>query len=136
MSDEEVKLDLQQQRFEKAIASELETTSEVIKKTGVFTNIDELYGDPDAPEPTGDVDDGSDIGGMGDTGMDSPATEEPTDDIPMDTDGGELGESNTEEDLSIILETKDFGVPKKLNLMKGQEVTTELEKKLKNILGE
>ena len=136
MSDEEVKLDLQQQRFEKAIASELETTSEVIKKTGVFTNIDELYGDPDAPEPTGDVDDGSDMGGMGDTGMDSPATEEPTDDIPMDTDGGELGESNTEEDLSIILETKDFGVPKKLNLMKGQEVTTELEKKLKNILGE
>jgi len=136
MSDEEVKLDLQQQRFEKAIANELETTSEVIKKTGVFTNIDELYGDPDAPEPTGDVNDGSDMGGMGDTGMDSPATEEPVDDIPMDTDGGELGESNTEEDLSIILETKDFGVPKKLNLMKGQEVTTELEKKLKNILGE
>lgn len=136
MSDEEVKLDLQQQRFEKAIASELETTSEVIKKTGVFTNIDKLYGDPDAPEPTGDDDGGSDIGGMGDTGMDSPATEEPVDDIPMDTDGGELGESNTEEDLSIILETKDFGVPKKLNLMKGQEVTTELEKKLKNILGE
>ena len=136
MSDEEVKLDLQQQRFEKAIASELETTSEVIKKTGVFTNIDKLYGDPDAPEPTGDVDGGDDVGGMGDTGMDSPATEEPVDDIPMDTDGGELGESNSEEDLSIILETKDFGVPKKLNLMKGQEVTTEIEKKLKNILGE
>lgn len=136
MSDEEVKLDLQQQRFEKAIASELETTSEVIKKTGVFTNIDKLYGDPDAPEPTGDVDGGDDVGGMGDTGMDSPATEEPVDDIPMDTDGGELGESKSEEDLSIILETKDFGVPKKLNLMKGQEVTTEIEKKLKNILGE
>ena len=136
MSDEEVKLDLQQQRFEKAIASELETTSEVIKKTGVFTNIDKLYGDPDAPEPTGDVDGGGDdVGGMGDTGMDSPATEEPVDDIPMDT-GGELGESKSEEDLSIILETKDFGVPKKLNLMKGQEVTTEIEKKLKNILGE
>lgn len=136
MSDEEVKLDLQQQRFEKAIASELETTSEVIKKTGVFTNIDKLYGDPDAPEPTGDVDGGGDdVGGMEDTGMDSPATEEPVDDIPMDT-GGELGESKSEEDLSIILETKDFGVPKKLNLMKGQEVTTEIEKKLKNILGE
>ena len=37
MSDEEIKLDLQQQRFEKAISKELELTSEIIKKTGYST---------------------------------------------------------------------------------------------------
>ena len=45
MSDEEIKLDLQQQRFEKAIAKELENTAYIIKKTGVFNQIDKLYGD-------------------------------------------------------------------------------------------
>ena len=46
MSDEEIKLDLQQQRFEKALSGELETTKEVIKKTGIFNTVDKLYGEP------------------------------------------------------------------------------------------
>ena len=137
MSDEEVKLDLQQQRFEKAIVGELEKTAEVITKTGVFTNIDKLYGNPDAPEPSGeegsDTDPGSDMGG-GDLGSEVPAMDEPAMEAPMDS-SGELGES-TEDDLSIILETKDFGTPKKINLMKGQRDVAKMEKELKNILGE
>ena len=36
MSDEEIKLDLQQQRFEKALAGELETTKETIKKNRII----------------------------------------------------------------------------------------------------
>lgn len=43
-SDEEIKLDIQQQRVEKAVAAELTATSEVIKHTGLFDNIDKLYG--------------------------------------------------------------------------------------------
>ena len=43
-SDEEIKLDLQQQRIEKAVAAELEKTPEVISKTGIFANLDKLYG--------------------------------------------------------------------------------------------
>ena len=35
-SDDEIKLDIQQQRMEKAVAAELEKTSEVISKTGIF----------------------------------------------------------------------------------------------------
>ena len=139
MSDEEVKLDLQQQRFEKAIAAELETTSEVIKKTGVFTNIDNLYGEPesDDTETTGDVEGGSD---MGDSGMDmggsEPAMDEPAmDDLPTDDAPAELGESEND-DLSLILEKRDFGRPKKLNLMKAQKDIAEMEDKLKNMLGE
>ena len=44
MSDEEIKLDLQQQRIEKAVSSELANTATVITHTGVFDNIDKLYG--------------------------------------------------------------------------------------------
>ena len=41
-SDEEIKLDLQQQRIEKAVGAELEKTPEPITKTGIFANIDKL----------------------------------------------------------------------------------------------
>ena len=44
-SDDEIKLDLEQQRLEKAAAAELEKTAEVITKTGFFDKIDKLYGD-------------------------------------------------------------------------------------------
>ena len=44
-SDEEIKLDLQQQRIEKAVGEELNQTATIIKSTGLFANIDKLYGD-------------------------------------------------------------------------------------------
>tara|TARA_R110000803_G_scaffold130962_2_gene198199 strand:- start:865 stop:2763 length:1899 start_codon:yes stop_codon:yes gene_type:complete len=44
-SEDEIKLDLEQQRLEKAAAAELEKTAEVITNTGFFTKIDKLYGD-------------------------------------------------------------------------------------------
>ena len=46
MSEAEVVLDLQQQRLEKAVAKELENTPNIISKTGIFDNIDKLYGNP------------------------------------------------------------------------------------------
>jgi hypothetical protein len=44
MSDEEIALDLQQQRIEKAAAAELANTASVIPKTGVFDKVDKIYG--------------------------------------------------------------------------------------------
>jgi len=44
-SDDEIKLDLQQQRIERAVGEELKKTQEVIKSTGLFDNIDKLYSD-------------------------------------------------------------------------------------------
>ena len=44
MSDEEIKLDLQQQRIEKAVSAELTNTATIITHTGIFDNIDKLYG--------------------------------------------------------------------------------------------
>jgi hypothetical protein len=43
-SDEEIKLDIQQQRVERAVGEELKKTAEVIVKSGLFDNIDKLYG--------------------------------------------------------------------------------------------
>ena len=43
-SDDEIKLDLQQQRVEKAVGAELTNTATLITHTGIFDNIDKLYG--------------------------------------------------------------------------------------------
>jgi hypothetical protein len=51
-SDEDIKLDLQQQRIQTAIAKEIELTPEVIKHTGFFDQLDKLYG----VKPSGSTD--------------------------------------------------------------------------------
>lgn len=43
-SDEEIRVDLQQQRIERAVGEELKATPLTIKKTGLFDNLDKLYG--------------------------------------------------------------------------------------------
>jgi len=50
-SDEEVRLDLQQQRVERAVGEELKATATVITKTGLFDNIDKLYGSATGATP-------------------------------------------------------------------------------------
>jgi hypothetical protein len=113
MSDEEIKLDLQQQRFEKAIAKELEDTATIIKKTGVFNQIDKLYGDIEGTEeeegeegglPGGDTESSPPppMGGMG--GPPPP---------PMDDMGGEPAAEGfvIQKDLPLILEQKGINLP-------------------------
>jgi hypothetical protein len=69
MSEEEIRSDLEQQRMEKAASAEMEQTSTVIKKTGIFDRVDTLYGDPMGVEgDAGDDAAGGDMGG--DTGGD------------------------------------------------------------------
>lgn len=68
-SEDEIRLDLQQQRLEKAVGVELTNTGTIITKTGIFDNIDKLYGtttsgsteQQEAPPPSEDM-------GMGDLG--------------------------------------------------------------------
>jgi hypothetical protein len=47
MSDSEVILDLQQQRIERAMGFELQNTQNVIKRSGVFDEVDAKYGIPE-----------------------------------------------------------------------------------------
>jgi hypothetical protein len=44
-SNEEIRLDIEQQRLEKAAAAELANTANVIKKSGMFDKVDRLYGE-------------------------------------------------------------------------------------------
>ena len=63
-------------RLEKAIATELEKTTQIIKKTGIFDNVDRIYGEPGAEyvedQQQGQGDDsmgGGPMGGGGGAGM-------------------------------------------------------------------
>lgn len=60
MSDEEIKQDLLEQRIEKAAAAELAKTAAIIKKTGFFDTVDNIYGDPKVMEK---IAAGEDVGG-------------------------------------------------------------------------
>ena len=64
-SDEEIKLDLQQQRLERAIAAELTNTPTIISKTGIFDNVDKLYGTISGQTGGAVPTPGSELGGGG-----------------------------------------------------------------------
>ena len=111
MSDEEIKLDLQQQRFEKAVSTELESTGDVIKKTGLFNTVDKLYGEPPTVTNTSDSEDdepGLDMGSeedanfdMGDSETEAPGAGEEVTDPVAAAEG-----FNVDSELPLILEGK------------------------------
>lgn len=47
-SDNDIKENLEEIRLEKAIAQELQNTSQIIQRTGIFDNVDRIYGEPGA----------------------------------------------------------------------------------------
>ena len=84
MSEEEIRNDLEQQRMEKAASAEMEQTSTIIKKTGIFDRVDTLYGEfggssgeSDEAAEGGDTG-GDDFGSDFASGMDSEAGGEAT----------------------------------------------------------
>ena len=68
-SDDEIKQDLLEQRLEKAASAEMENTSEVIKYTGTFDEVDRVYGDINiAKNMGGEGAEGGGEGGGGSSG--------------------------------------------------------------------
>jgi hypothetical protein len=132
-SDEEIKLDLQQQRVEKAVGAELTNTATIITHTGVFDNIDKLYGSKTGdtanagaappPPPGGDM--GGDMGGP----TPPPSGPEP---------GGEAGvtpESKSNNNMNILLESDSLINPEDfIDLSKGRNSLGEIEKQLSKLL--
>ena len=47
-SEKEIKENLEEIRLEKGIAAELDETTQIIKKTGIFDTVDRIYGEPGA----------------------------------------------------------------------------------------
>ena len=143
MSDEEIKLDLQQQRFEKAMAGELEKTAEVIQKTGIFSNVDKLYGTPKVEGESGEGgEEGSETGGdmgmdMGmdtsvDMGTDEPAVEEPS----AEPSAEAAAESfNIEKDLPFLMENKGYDLKGlKKSITKSNKSIDEINKSVESLL--
>ena len=53
-SDKEIEENLEELRLERALAAELERTSQIIKKTGIFDAVDNIYGEPGATYSDGE----------------------------------------------------------------------------------
>jgi hypothetical protein len=133
MSDSEVILDLQQQRLERAMGFELTNTQNVIKRSGVFDEVDSKYGVPeedreqggDAPAGGGEPG-GMDMGG----GAEPPAAEAPP------AGGAEpLAESSKKRKiLGMLGESEEF--TDLFDMNKAQQNIYEIENKLKDILNE
>jgi hypothetical protein len=140
-SDSEVMLDLQQQRLERALGFELTNTQNVIKRSGVFDEVDAKYGIPEedrekAMEAAGaEAGGGMDMGGGGmDMGGGAP---------PPPAGGGEepLSESTLakKSKKSKILgmlgeEKEDFNIL--FDMEKAQQNIYEIETKINDILND
>jgi hypothetical protein len=127
-SDEEIKLDLQQQRIEKAVSAEIAATPNVITKTGLFDNVDRLYGSVTGttsttpPSEGGDM--GIDLGGGTEPSLEAPASPEPAAITP---------ESKKSENMNILLEIDNFGV-EELDLEKGRRSLGVIEEALGKLI--
>ena len=139
-SDDEIKLDLQQQRVEKAVGAELTNTATIITHTGLFDNIDKLYGNKTTsggtqsaaagatppPPPSG--------GGMPDMGggesMPPPPGPEPGGDAGITPESFERRNN-----LKILIENEDLlNEESFIDLSKARNSLGDMEKQLKNIL--
>ena len=130
-SDEEIKLDLQQQRIEKAVGAELTNTATIITHSGIFDNVDKLYGNKSgstanaggAPPPPG--------GDEGGGGMPPPPP-------PGPEPGGAAGvtpESFKRNNLKILLESNSLtDEDSYIDLSKGKNSLGEMEAQLSKLL--
>ena len=137
-SDDEIKLDLQQQRIERAVSAELTGTATIIAHTGIFDNVDKLYktqtGGTESssatppPPPGGDLG-GGDFGGGGEIPPPPPAEE---------GGGAEVTpESYNKDNLNILLESDGlFNDDSYIDLSKARNSLGEMEDQLRNILKE
>jgi hypothetical protein len=115
-SDEEIKLDLQQQRIEKAVGAELTNTATIITNTGVFDNVDKLYTQTS----------GTTSGGV-----------PPAGGAPPPSGGPEgMGERfNNRDNLNILLENEGiFDESSIIDLSKAKNYLGEMENQLSKLL--
>jgi len=140
MSDNDIVLDLQQQRLERALGAELGITQNIIKRTGVFDEVDKKYGIPEkdrqAMDDSMSPDEGGDMGGdMGDDPMGADAP--PMDDEPLSEEEKSKKITLSESKKSKILgmlgdETKDFD--DLFDIDKAQRNIYEIENKINDII--
>jgi hypothetical protein len=134
-SDEEIKLDLQQQRLEKAVSLEIQNTGNVITKTGIFDNMDRLYGNSSSSGTTAATPppaEGGDMGGFGaDLGGGAPPP--PAEAPPAGGEGAVTPES-VKKDMNIILERDNIYGVDDIDLEKGSRSLGVIEESLRKLI--
>ena len=139
MSDAEIKEMFLEIRFEKAMAAELAATANIIKKTGMFDNVDRIYGDYEAMNGGGQAqqqgegeEDG--LGGGGGGGLGGGIGGDLGGDMDMDLGepgtegGGDLGGEAGETDMGGA-PAADGGEPLMENRTRRRPVLTENKSK-------
>jgi hypothetical protein len=128
MSDSEVILDLQQQRIERAMGFELQNTQNVIKRSGVFDEVDSKYGIPEEEREAMEAgqsggESGGEMGGAPPPPPPAGGGSEPLSESRKSKILGMLGEEKTEfTDL--------------FDMDKAQQNIYEIENKIKDILND
>jgi hypothetical protein len=141
-SDEEIRLDLQQQRIERAVGEELKATPTVITKTGLFDNIDKLYGNgasgtPAVPSAGSETEIGAPPASGGASEFETAATPEEATPSAPETPAGPEAEITPESktaNMNILLENNIFRGSTFLDLGQGQESLGEISKELDKLL--
>ena len=129
MSDNEVLLDLQQQRLERAMGFELTNTQLVIKRSGIFDEVDSKYGIPEEERQKAEE--------QGAEGGEMPGGEAPMA-PPSGGGGAEASEPLSEgkyKKIKAVLGGAD-DLRDLFNLEKAQKNIYEIEDKLKDILND
>jgi hypothetical protein len=134
MSESEVLLDLQQQRLERALGFELTNTQNVIKRSGLFDEVDKKYGIPEEEREkameAASAEAGGDMGGM-DLGGGAPPP-------PAEGGGEPLSESTKSKKSKILgmLGEEKQSFSDLFDMDKAQRNIYEIENKLNDILND
>ena len=135
-SEKDIQNNLEEIRLEKAIAAELEKTTQIIQKTGIFDTVDRIYGEPGAEyqQAQGGQEGGEDGGGPGgggglDLGGGMP---------PMPDGGGEgpVGDIDSLGDLNAPDEGDINGAEGEMPPVEGEGAPMESTKRTSNLLTE
>ena len=131
LSDSEVILDLQQQRLERAMGFELTNTQNIIKRSGVFDEVDAKYGIPeDERKAAEDAAIGASDGGGMDMGGGMPSAP------ASDVGGGEpLSESKKSKILGMLGD-ESLSINDLFDMDKAKRNIYEIETKIKDILND
>ena len=138
-SDEEVRLDLQQQRIERAVGEELKATPTVITKTGLFDNIDKLYGSATG----GTVNAAAAATAGGEITAPPPGggfeTAPPPESLPVEPPPPagaepELAPESKKKDMNILIENNLIEGSRMIDLGQAQDSLGEISKELDKLL--
>lgn len=148
MSDNEIILDLQQQRLERAIGMELTNTPQIIRRSGIFDDVDKKYGIPEeerkkieaAMGGQGQMPGGKP--GFGGGTMMSPeeAAAGPLTNAGPAPTGNEpaapLSENETKKEKILSMLNEDTSLNDLFDMEKAQKNIYEIENKIKDILNQ